>query len=116
MPPRYTLSTTIAVGQSQSTSGVYLYEGTLNAIIITGSVLTGSLVSFLVSNDDVTYYPLLETTGTDFSITASAARSYLFADEKLGAWNYIKPRLGTSLSAVNQATYPLTIQFVYNTK
>jgi hypothetical protein len=109
---KYKESGTFVVGQSQ-TSFVKLNDKVLTGIIISGSTTTGSLVTFLVSNDNITFYPLYDSTSAEVSLTVTdAARAYNLNPEVFMAWNYIKARLGTSASAVLQTDQDTEVEFI----
>lgn len=110
--PKYSNPATITVGSTES-SFIRLNERAATGLIVTGSVISGSLVSFLVSNDGVSYYPLYDSSSTEVSlVVTSASRAYNLNPEAFMGWNFIKVRLGTSASAKAQATYPAGVEIV----
>jgi hypothetical protein len=113
--PKNIADATIISGASQSNT-VSLNEGTLTGFIITGSVVTGTTISFLVSFDGTNFYPLYDNENSEVTITtASFSRAYSFNPVTGMPWNFIKARLGTSASAVNQQTYDAGVQFITET-
>jgi hypothetical protein len=109
---KYKESGTFVVGQSQ-TGIIKLNERVLTGVIISGSTTTGSLVTFLVSNNGTNFYPLYDSTGTEVSLTVTtAARAYNLNPEVFMPWNYVKARLGTSGSAVLQTIRDSGIEFI----
>jgi hypothetical protein len=101
----------IVVGQSESNI-FQLNEATAVGVTISGSVLTGTTLSFLVSDRGTDFYPLYDDEGTEITVTAgSSARCLSLNPNHFFPWNFVKCRLGTSASPVNQASYdvPLTI-------
>lgn len=111
--PKFITNGSFVVGQSQ-TSAIMTNENSLLGLIITGSSISGSLVSFLVSNDGATYYPLYDYNNTEVTITVgSSVKAYNLNPDIFKPWDYIKVRLGTSASAKLQAGVDTPIQFVY---
>lgn len=109
---KYKESGTFVVGQSQ-TSAVTLNERVVTGLIVTDNVISGSLVSFLVSMDGLTYYPLFDNNNTEVAITVSTTpKAYSLNPELFMAWDFIKARLGTSGSAVLQTAANQGIIFV----
>lgn len=109
--PRTENICTIPVGQTTSGS-IFLNEGALIGLAISGSIITGSLVTFLVSNDNgVNFNSLYDADSAEVSLTVTSAspRNYALNPTHFIGWDIVKLRLGTSASAVAQATYPLTI-------
>lgn len=110
--PKNIVSASIGIGETQSTP-VLTNEGSLAGFVITGSVVTGSQVSFLVSADGTNYYTLYNQAGTEVTIPVSGcARAYNLDENTFKPWNYLKLRLGYSGSSLAQATYPLGITFI----
>ena len=93
-----------SVGVGDTTSRPFnLGENKTPVGFTTGSNISGSLISFLVSNDGVTYVPLYDETSTEVSLTiTTAARGYVFVPQEVWAWKFMKVRLGTSASSVAQ--------------
>ena len=76
----------------------------------TGSTCTNNALTFLVSNDDATYYPLYDNTSTEVSITGSQIpRAYSLDAVTFWPWQFVKIRQGTSASALAQLTWPAVI-------
>jgi hypothetical protein len=113
MSLQFEVSGSIVVGQSQS-NAVKLNE--LTAVgLTTGSNITASTLSFLVSTDGNTFYPLYDSTSTEVTISASSvARSYTLDPAVFYPWNFLKVREGNSASAVLQAT--VNTLFTINSK
>jgi hypothetical protein len=109
---KYKESGTFVVGQSE-TSTIKLNERVLTGVIITGSTTSGSLITFLVSENGTDFYPLYDSTGTEVYLTVTTVgRAYNLNPEVFMPWNYVKARLGTSSSAVLQATRDSEIEFI----
>jgi len=97
------IPTTFVVGQTE-TSAIQMNEAVLTGLVVTGSKISGSLVSFLVSSDGVNFFPLFDDTNTEIVVTVtSSARSYALDPINFAPWLYVKARLGTSGSAKAQA-------------
>jgi hypothetical protein len=107
------IDTTIVTG-STVTDSIKLNELMLVGLISTGSYMSGSMVSFLVSIDDVTFLPLYNSDGTEvtFSSTNGKIQAWALDPNDFYAWNFIKVREGTSASAIAQATQPLPLKIV----
>ena len=104
-------SGSIAIGSS-TTDPVVMNQMTLCGII-TGSTLSASTLSFLVSNDGDTYYPLFGTSGSEITISASPmARGYALETGNYFPWQFVKLREGTSASAVLQASNNADVTFL----
>lgn len=107
-----TLLSTFVVGQSE-TPVALLNENSLSGIIVTGSSITGTKITFLVSNDNTTFYPLYNSTSEEVSITTTtSARAYSLEPKDFLPWLYVKARLGTSASAVLQATIDQSVELI----
>jgi hypothetical protein len=97
-----TISGSIVIGQSQS-NALVLGENHAPVAITTGSNITATTLTFLTSNDNVTFTPLYDNTGTEVSLTSgSFARTYALDVTTFYNSAYLKLRGGTSASAVNQ--------------
>jgi hypothetical protein len=109
---KYKESGTFLVGESE-TEAIKLNERTVTGFIVSGSTITGTAVTFLVSFDGVTFYPLYDYDSSEVSITvAGSARGYNLNPLLFTPWNHIKARLGTSGSAVLQQTYDTGVDFI----
>ena len=98
------LSASVVVGQTTS-NRIILGENNTPVGITTGSNITGTVLTFLVSNDNITYVPLYDDTSTEDSLTVTTdARAYSFLPTQTWPWRFIKIREGNSASAVAQAT------------
>jgi len=103
---------TFAVGQSQSAS-LMLNQWMLSGMQISGSHLTATSITFLVSDKGDTYYPLYDSTSTEVSITTgSYARAYSLKPTDFYPWNYVIAREGTSASPVLQTDVAQDFDFV----
>jgi hypothetical protein len=116
MTLRKSLSGNFAVGTSE-TDAIQLNElYTLTGVIITGSYTSGSLMSFLGSDDGTNFYPIYNSSSLEITITTtSASRCYSINPDDFLGYNFIKARLGSSGSAKNQATQPQPIIFTLKT-
>lgn len=111
--PKFRETDSFVVGQSQ-TNPIIINENTLLGLIVTGSTISGSLVSFLVSTDGITYYPLFDSTNAEVTLTVgSTAKAYSLNHELFEPWNFVKVRLGTSGSAKLQTGDNTSIEFMY---
>jgi hypothetical protein len=111
--PRYRDTDSFVVGQSQ-TNPIIINENSLLGLVVAGSSISGSLISFLVSTDGVTYYPLFDSTNTEVTLTVSSTtKAYSLNHEAFEPWNYVKARLGTSASAKLQAGVDTPLEFTY---
>jgi hypothetical protein len=112
MARRKPISKNFAAGESQ-TEAIQLNEQfTLTGITITGSKISGSLMTFLVSDDGTNYYPLYDSSSAEVSLTTTTeARSYALYPFSFLSWNFVKGRLGTTGSPVLQATVDQEIIF-----
>jgi len=111
MAQRKTIASTFVVGQTTSGS-IVLNNSTLMGVTISGSKITGTAMTFLVSTDGTNYYSLYDDTSTEVSVTVTtAARSYIVDPKVFLPWSFVKARLGTSASAVAQATANQAILF-----
>jgi hypothetical protein len=109
---KYRESSMFVVGQSE-TSAIKLNERTVTGFIVSGSTITGTAVTFLVSFDGIIFYPLYDYDSSEVSITvAGSARGYNLNPLLFTPWNHIKARLGTSASAVLQTTYDAGVEFI----
>lgn len=110
--PKYKENGTFVVGQSQ-TSAITMNERVLTGFIVSDNVISGSLVSFLVSVDGLTYFPLFDNNNTEVAITVSTTpKAYSLSPELFMAWDFIKARLGTSGSAINQTSANQGVIFI----
>ena len=97
-------SGSVVIGQTTS-NAIFLNENVTPVAITTGSDITATTLTFLVSNDGVNYNSLYDDTSTEVSITVtSAARSYRLNPLNFWPFNSLKVREGTSASAVAQKT------------
>jgi hypothetical protein len=110
MSLQFVVTGSFVVGDT-TTNPVTLNECNLVGIT-TGSNLTGTAMTFLVSTNNGTYTPLYDSTSTEVSLTiTTAARSYSLSPSVFFPWNFVKARLGTSASAVAQTTVNSFIDF-----
>jgi hemolysin activation/secretion protein len=114
--PKYSTTETFTAGSTATgtqTGVVTLNERTLTGFIVSASTITGTKVTFLVSTDAISFYPLYDSDSSEVSLTVtSASRAYNLKPSVFLPWDYIKARLGTSASAVAQATYSTGVEFV----
>ena len=109
MDRRY-VSASIVIGNT-TTNPIQLNSWVPTAIISTGSVITGTSLTFVVSDDGDTYYSLYDDTSTEISLTfAGSPRAYKLNPSNFWGWNFMKIREGTSASAKAQATYDAPIK------
>ena len=112
MALRDVITGNFVIGQSQ-TNSILMNENTLVGVIVTGSYLTASEITFLVSDDNTTFYPMYDSSSAELSITTgSYARGYSLDAESFFAWDYIKARQGNSASPVNQITKNIDMKFI----
>jgi len=112
MALRDVITGSFVIGQSQ-TNSILMNENTLVGLTVTGSYLTASEITFLVSTDNTNFYPMYNSSSTELSITTgSYARSYSLDAESFFAWDYVKARQGNSASAVNQTEKDIDVKFI----
>jgi hypothetical protein len=109
---RKSWSDIISIGQTTNSSPVKLNDMTLFGLT-TGSSLTGTTLTFLVSNDNVTYYPLFNKNGevSCTSMGGALAKAIALTPSDFLAWTFVKVVEGTSASGVAQATANCLITF-----
>ena len=108
---RSNISGSFVVGNT-TTNPVQLNARNLSGITITGSCITGTSMTFLVSTDGTNFYPLYSDSSAEISLTTgSFARSYNVNSLDFAPWGWVKARLGNSASAVAQATYNQAVIF-----
>lgn len=109
---KYKNIATVVVDDTES-GIIYLNETVPTGFIVSGSVITGSLVSFLVSSDGVNFYPLYDSSSSEVSLAVSTTpKAYNLNPEVFMGWNFIKTRLGTSGSAKAQKTYDVQFELI----
>lgn len=109
---KYSNIATISVGNTESNI-IYLNEKIPTGFIVSGSVITGSLVSFLISSDGVNFYPLYDSSSTEVSLVVSTTpKAYNLNPEVFMGWNFIKTRLGTSGSPKAQTTNIAQVEII----
>jgi len=100
------------VSGSTQTNTIFLNEKTLTGLIIAGSTITGSTLTFLVSHDGTTFYPLYDSDSAEVNLTVSASpRGYNLNPTVFMPWNFVKARLGNSASGV-AATEDASLIFI----
>ena len=105
------ISGSFAIGSS-TTDPITLDQYTLCGVT-TGSTLSSTSLTFLVSSDGTTYYPLYDDTGTEILITTTtAARAFALQPQQFFPWGFVKLRQGTSASAVLQASNNTNVSFL----
>ena len=110
MSLQFIVTGSFVVGQT-ITNSVTLNECSLVGIT-TGSNLTGTAMTFTVSDDGSSFFPLYDNTSIEVSLTiTTAARSYSLSPSVFFPWNFVKARLGTSASAVAQTTVNSFVDF-----
>lgn len=99
-------SVTISNGASLS-SAQALDESRTLVGLITPAAWTAAAITFKVSMDGVTYYPLMDDTGTEViipsaSIPTGAAWACALDPADFVAWKYVKVQSGTNAANTNQ--------------
>jgi hypothetical protein len=111
-----TATATIAVGASLSTAIRLDYHGVMQMLITKGSAWTAADVTFKVSHDGTTYYPLYKDDGTEVTIASAdfgIDRWIDLAPDVFGkGFAYIKIQSGTNGANVNQLTDISTIRLM----
>jgi hypothetical protein len=109
MTLKKTVSASFVVGNT-TTNSFFLQGGIPVGIIFSGSTISASNVTVLVSMDNSNFYPLYDET-SEINISASSvARAYSVNWTKVQGWNYMKLRLGNSASAVAQKLVDSLVQ------
>jgi hypothetical protein len=113
---KYSITATFIAGSTATGTQsdiITLNEKVLTGIIVSGSIITGSYITFLVSNNGTTFYPLYDSSNTEVTLTpTSASRAFNVNPENFLPWSFVKARLGTSASPKAQATYNAAVEFV----
>jgi len=103
MPNQNYTAASIVIGNS-ITNAIQLNQASALGIT-TGSSLTSTTLTFMVSVDGSNFYSLYDDSSIEVSLTtASVVRAYNLPIAKFYPWNWFKIREGTSASPVNQAT------------
>lgn len=114
--PKYSTTEIFTAGSTATgtqTGVVTLNERTLTGFIVSASTITGTKISFIVSRNNVDFYPLYDSDSTEVVLTVtSACRAYNLNPTTFMPWDHVKARLGTSASGVAQATYNTQVEFV----
>lgn len=98
-------SASIVIGNTTS-NPIVLNQMTPVGLLTSASVITGTSITFLVSDDGTTYVPLYDDTSTEVALTFSGSpRAWNLPVKSFFGWTFMKIRLGTSASAKAQATY-----------
>jgi hypothetical protein len=100
---------TLGIGATE-TSVIGLNGAVPVGIVVSGSSLTASKLTFLVSNDNSNFYSLYDQTAEISVTTGSYLRAYSLDWTKMQGWKFMKIRSGTSASAVAQATIATGIE------
>ncbi len=95
-----TLSASIASGATKS-EAINIGGCTLGGIIFP-STMTGSTVTFEVSNDGVTFYPFKNSAGTSVSVTVSVSSWIGLSVADFSCVQYIKVVSGSTEGALRQ--------------
>jgi hypothetical protein len=106
-----TIYVTATIGAGSSISNAINTNQFVVDSITTGSNTSGSTLTFLVSNDGTTFFPLYTNANVEYSILSGSApnaapRAYYVADDALDSFRSFKICLGTSASRINQVTDP----------
>ena len=96
------LVATIAITTSLS-AAVRLPNGHGLVGILMPAVWTAAVITAQVSLDNVTFYNLYNSDGTEVSLTVAAATALFLLPAEWIIANYVKVRSGTAGTAVNQA-------------
>jgi hypothetical protein len=96
-----TITATISSGQTIS-AGVNLFGTRLVGLVVPAG-LTSTALTFLVSDDGITYYPLMQNVDGDvLTITVDAtAKAYPLNPWIFAAWSFIK-LVGGSIEAADR--------------
>lgn len=101
----------LTLGIGDTTTGTICLSGAVPVgLIVSGSSLTASKLTFLVSNDNSSFYSLYDQTSEISVTTGSYLRAYSLDWTKMQGWKFMKIRSGTSASAVAQATIATKIE------
>ena len=84
-----TATATISIGTSTTVSNTVDVRGYDIVGIVIPSTFDGSVISFQVSNDNVTFQPLYDFSDSLVTMTVTPSRSYPVYAELIG-WSYIK--------------------------
>ena len=101
--------TVVKIAASASDSGILALEhGCSLTGVITPAVWDAADITFRVSNDGTTFYPLFDAAGDEVvipsaSVAIAEARAFALLPENFAGWNYVKIRSGTNALAVNQS-------------
>jgi hypothetical protein len=108
------ITTSIAVGAT-TTDAIKLNEVNNPVGITSGSGISASALTFLVSNDNITYTPLYDKSSTEVALfSGSVARSWALDIPNFYPWLFMKIREGTSTSAISQKT--VDVNFTVSTR
>ena len=100
---------TVTIANGESLSGAASFGNNRALVgVITPSTWTAAAITFKVSMDDSTYYPLMDAAGVEVIIPSASiatGASWAFALDPLDfiPWKYVKLQSGTNASAANQA-------------
>jgi hypothetical protein len=105
----FTPTVTIASGQTKS-NAVHLRGNSLLGFALP-STFDGTEVSFEVSQDGSTFYPLYDEDGDQILLTVAASRAYEINAGRFAAWTYMKFVAGTA-QATTDTVIPVGIREV----
>lgn len=109
----YYISDNFLIGNLFSSTSIVLNEKALCGLIISSSTITGSLVTFLGSRDGINFYPIMNNSSSEVTLTVSASpRCFSLNWQDFFPYGYVRARLGTSASSVMQKTYNTPIDFI----
>ena len=84
-------------------TAIDLGEFTAFGITIPAGWTTANL-TFQVSNDNVTWYDMYDSFGSEYTVTAAASRAILLPVVDFVGFRYLKIRSGTSAAGVTQGS------------
>jgi hypothetical protein len=95
-----TQTTTIANGAALS-AAIDVAGCSIQGVLLP-AVWTAAVMTFAVSFDGITYFPLFDSSGAEVSYTVVAGHAVFFPTYNWRMVRYLKIRSGTSASPVNQ--------------
>jgi len=102
MPLEGAMQLTATIAQSASLSNAVLITGRLPTRIDMPAAWTAANLTFQVSTDGLTYNNLYGDAGTEYTVTAAAARAIVLDPVDFAGVNYLKIRSGTAATPVAQ--------------
>ena len=82
---RHAKSPSLTIANAATDSSALNFDSYSFGLFVIPATFTGATVSFLVSADGVTFYPLRNATNTIISYTVTGGNAYPFPDEVGGA-------------------------------